>query len=151
VKRWLSVVAIVVLCLALVIGVACGGEEEEGITELKMGIGVPLSGLYGAVVGVPAKYAYSMAAQDIGVFTVGGQRYRWKLIIEDNLATTAGGVASATKLIFEDGVDFMIQAAASSALAAQPICERSRVILFSKVGPKNLRARLFQEIPPKVC
>jgi hypothetical protein len=57
-KKWLSLAALLILSLALVIGVACGGdEEEEGVTELKMGIGVPLSGLYGAVVGVPAKYA----------------------------------------------------------------------------------------------
>jgi hypothetical protein len=29
-KKWLSVVAVMVFCLGLVIGVACGGEEEEG-------------------------------------------------------------------------------------------------------------------------
>jgi hypothetical protein len=38
VKKWLSVAAIVALCLALVIGVACGGgEEEEGVKEVKFG------------------------------------------------------------------------------------------------------------------
>jgi ABC-type branched-subunit amino acid transport system substrate-binding protein len=148
-KKWLSLATLLVLSLALFIGVACGeDEEEEGVTELKMGIGVPLSGLYGAVVGVPAKHAYSMAVEDIGVFTVGGEQYRWKLIIEDNMATTAGGIASATKLIFEDNVDFMIQAAASSALAAQPLCEEKGIILTaSGLNPVHLtpdRPQLFQ-------
>jgi ABC-type branched-subunit amino acid transport system substrate-binding protein len=136
-KKWLSVAAIVVLCLALVIGVACGGETEEGVTKLKMGIGLPLSGLYGAVVGVPAKYAYSFAIEDIGEFTVGGEQYRWEPIFEDNMATTAGGMASATKLIFEDDVDVMIQAAASSALAAQPLCQEKGLIhLVAGVNPE---------------
>ena len=136
-KKWLSVAAIVVLCLALVIGVACGGEAEEGVTKLKMGIGLPLSGIYGAVVGVPAKYAYSFAIEDIGEFTVGGEQYRWEPIFEDNMASTAGGMASATKLIFEDDVDVMIQAAASSALAAQPLCQEKGLIhLVAGVNPE---------------
>jgi len=136
-KKWLSVAAVMLLCLALVIGVACGGEAEEGVTELKMGIGLPLSGIYGAVVGLPAKHAYSFAIEDIGVFTVDGEQYRWKPIFEDNMASTAGGMASATKLIFEDDVDFMIQAAASSALAAQPLCrEKGLIHLVAGVNPE---------------
>jgi ABC-type branched-subunit amino acid transport system substrate-binding protein len=138
-NRWLPLLAIVLLCLALVIGVACGGgKEEAGVKELKMGIGVPLSGLYGAVVGLPGKYAFELAAEDIGVFTVGGEQYRWKLIIEDNLATTAGGVSSATKLIFQDGVDFMHQSTASPALAAESICKEKGIILTaSGVSPQH--------------
>jgi len=137
-KKWLSVVAVVVLCVSLVVGVACGGEEEEEeVKELKIGIGLPLSGIYGAVVGVPAKYAYSFAIEDIGEFTVGEEQYRWEPIFEDNMATTAGGMASATKLIFEDNVDFMIQAAASSALAAQPLCQEKWLIhLVAGVNPE---------------
>jgi ABC-type branched-subunit amino acid transport system substrate-binding protein len=138
-RRWASLAAIVLLGLVLLIGAACGGggeEEEEGVTELKMGIGVPLSGLYGAVVGLPGKYAFELAAEDIGVFTVAGEQYRWKLIIEDNLATTAGGIASATKLIFEDNVDFMHHSTASPALAAQPLCQEKGIILTaSGVNP----------------
>ena len=71
-KSWLSVAAIVVLCLALVIGVACGGggdEEEEGVTELKIGFGLPLSGILGAVVGIAAKQAYELAMEVYGEFS----------------------------------------------------------------------------------
>jgi ABC-type branched-subunit amino acid transport system substrate-binding protein len=132
-KRWLSFVAIVVLGLALVIGAACGGgeEEEEGVTELKFGIGLPLTGAYGAAVGLPCKYGYSMGAEKIGEFTVGGEQYRWKLIFEDNLFSVAGGTAAATKFIYEDHVQFMDQVGADSGLAALPICEELGMILIT--------------------
>ena len=140
-KRWLSLVAIVVLGLALVIGAACGGggeEEEEGVTELKMGVGLPMIGSYGAVVGVPAKHAFSLAADDIGVFTVGGEQYRWKLIFEDNQATVAGGTSSTMKFIHEYHVDFIHQATADPGLAAESICREVGIILdISGADPEH--------------
>ena len=109
-KKWLPLTAIVVLCLALVVGVACGGEEEEeGVKEVKFGFGLPLSGIYGAALGIPAKQGLELAIEKIGEFTVAGERYKWNLIFEDNGWDSEGGVASATKLIFEDGVDIMSQ------------------------------------------
>ncbi len=138
-KKWLSVAAIVVLCLALVIGIACGGEEEEGVKEVKFGIGLPLSGLYGTLVGIPAMNAFELANEKIGEFTVAGERYRWNLIIEDNLWTGGGGVATATKFIFDDGVKMMHQSGADAAGAAQTICEESGVLMdMSTVPPKLL-------------
>ena len=61
-KKWLSVVAIVVLSLALVVGVACGGDEdeEEGVKEVKFGIGLPLSGFMGAVLGIPTQQGFEL-------------------------------------------------------------------------------------------
>jgi hypothetical protein len=101
-KKWFSIAAVVVLCLALVIGAACGGgkEKEEGVTELKFGIGLPLSGITGAIVGIPCKHALELAAEKIGVFEVGGGQYRWKVIFEDNHYSAEGGVSSATKFIY---------------------------------------------------
>ncbi|MBE9514022.1 MAG: ABC transporter substrate-binding protein [Chloroflexi bacterium] len=138
-KRWLSLAAVVVLCLALVIGAACGGEEgEEGVTELKMGVGEPLTGIYGAVVGIPAKHAFSLAADKIGEFTVGGEQYRWKLIFEDNGPSVAGGTSSTTKFIFEHNVDFMHQSGGSPALAAQPMCQEKGILLDAAgVSPEH--------------
>ena len=128
---------------------ACGGDgEEEGVKELKMGVGLPMTGLYGTVVGVPAKYAWELAAEDIGEFTVSGEQYCWDLIIEDNLATTAGGTASTTKFIFEDDVDFMHQATASPGLAAEPICQEKEIILdIAGANPEHFspdKPQLFQ-------
>jgi branched-chain amino acid transport system substrate-binding protein len=131
-NKWLSVAAIVVLGLALVIGVACGGgggEEEEGVKEVKFGLGLPLSGVSGAVIGLPAKQGIELAAETIGEFTVAGERYRWKVIVEDNEWTSAGGVATATKFIFDDGVKFMHQSGADAGMSAQTICEESGVLL----------------------
>jgi ABC-type branched-subunit amino acid transport system substrate-binding protein len=137
-KRWLSFSAIAVLCLSLVISVACGGgEEEEGVKEVKFGIGMPLSGLYGFV-GIPALHAIELANEKIGEFTVAGETYCWKLITEDNMMTGAGGVASATKLIFEDGVKLMHQAGTDPSGASQTICEESGVLLDMGYAPREL-------------
>jgi ABC-type branched-subunit amino acid transport system substrate-binding protein len=133
-KKWLLVVANVVLCLALVAGVACGGGgdgKEEGVKEVKLGIGAPLGGIYAKFVGIPSKQGFELAADYIGEFTVDGQRYKWNLIFEDSGIDSAGGMASATKLIFEDGVKLMSQVYGTPALAAQTTCEESDVILLT--------------------
>ena len=145
-KSWLSVAAIVVLCLALVVGVACGGggeEEEEGVTEIKIGWGGPLSGILGAVAGVPGKNGIEMMAEWLGVFEVGGEQYRWKPIYEDNEgASASGGIASTTKFIYTDDVDFVIQQGAASH-SAQTLCEENGVIIdmgattFDAFGPDH--------------
>ena len=130
-KRWLSLAAIVVLCLALLIGFACGGGKEEGVKEVKLGVGLPQTGIYGAVIGIPVTEGYKLAADYIGEFTVAGQQYKWDLAFENNGWNSQGGVASATKLVFEDGVNIMTQVGGDSAVAAQTICEESGVILFT--------------------
>ena len=133
-KRWLLVVANVVLCLALVAGVACGGGgdgKEEGVKEVKLGIGAPLGGIYGKFVGIPSKQGFELAADYIGEFTVDGQRYKWNLIFEDAGIDSAGGVAATTKLIYDDGVKLISHVYGTPALAAQPICEDSDVILIT--------------------
>ena len=143
-KKWLYLAASVVLCLALVIGVACGGgEEEEGVTEIKLGHAAPLSGIMGAVAGIPGKTGIELAAERIGVFEVGGKQYRWKPIYEDNEGASAGGgVATTTKFIFTDHVDFVVQEGAA-AMAAQRLCEESGVIIdmgstrFEGFGPDH--------------
>ena len=131
-KKWLTMAAAVILCLALVIGIACGGEEEEGVETLKYGIGVPLTGFV-ATVGLAAKYCMEMAAEDIGVFEVAGERYRWKCVYEDNKYSTEGGVASTNKLIFEHNVDFMFQSGDVPGIPAAMITEQIPMLLH--IGP----------------
>jgi hypothetical protein len=144
-KKWLSIAAVVVLCLTLVIGVACGGggAEEEGVTEIELGFGAPLSGIMGAVAGMPAGRAMELLAEQIGVFEVGGKQYRWKIIHEDNEgASASGGVATTTKFIYTDHVDFVLQAGAA-ALTGQTLCEENGVIIdmgstqFEGFGPDH--------------
>jgi len=139
-KKWLLVTALMVLCLALFVGTACGGEEEEdeGVTELKIGVGLPMTGVYGSMVGVPAKNAWSLAIEHIGEFTVGGEQYHLKLIFENNEFSSAGGMASATKLITEHDVKFMHQATASPGLAAEAICKEKGILLdISAADPEH--------------
>ena len=137
-KKWLVVAAIMVLCLALVIGVACGGGGGPAVKEVKISFGLPLSGLMGNIVGIPAKLGLELAAEKIGEFTVAGESYRWKPIIEDNQWTSAGGVATATKLIFGDRVKIMHQAGSDAGAAAQAICEESGVLLDIAGGEMGL-------------
>jgi len=144
-KKWLPVVAIVVLSLAMLVGVACGGgEDEEGeVKEVKFGIGAPLSGIMGAILGVPTQQGFELASDYIGEFTVAGESYKWNLIFEDNKWSSQGGVASTTKLIMEDGVKFVTHIGGDSAMSAQALCEESEVILFASgipvdaFGPDN--------------
>ena len=92
-KRWLTVAAAVILCLALVIGIACGGEEEEeeGVKTLKFGIGIPLSGAAGAAGGIPVINVFELAEEKQVEFTVGGDRYVWDFVCEDSMP---GGVVA---------------------------------------------------------
>jgi len=144
-NKWLSVAAIVVLGLVLIIGVACGGggEDEEGVTEIKLGHAAPQSGILGAVAGIPGQRGIELMADQIGVFEVGGKQYRWKPIFEDNEgASASGGMASTTKLIYTDNVDFVVQQGAAS-MASQTLCEESGVIIdmgsatFNAYGPDH--------------
>jgi len=129
-KKWLSVAAVVVLCLALVIGIACGGGDgdEEGVKKLKFGIGVPMTGAGGAVAGLPFKWSLEMAEEKIGEFEVGGERYVWDFIVEDDQCNVAGGHASANKLIYDHGVDFIEYNCSDSGLAAAMITEEIGMI-----------------------
>ena len=120
-----------------------GGGDDDGVTEIKLGLGLPLTGIMGAMIGVPAKQLHEMAAEKIGVFEVGGKQYRWKLIIEDNQGSSAaGGMASTTKFIYEDNVDIVLQNGVA-AMTAQTLCEQSGVILdltvatFEGYGPDH--------------
>ena len=66
-----KVIIFALLAILLLSTLACGGgeEEEEGVTEVKIGFGLPLSGIMGAVVGIVAKQAYELAMEVYGEFS----------------------------------------------------------------------------------
>ncbi len=141
-KRWLSIAAVMVFCLSLVIGIACGGggEEEEGVKKLKFGIGIPLSGAAGAVAGWPFKWSAEIAEEWYPEFTVAGQRYKWDFVYEDTMPgsviSPAGGHAAATKFIYDQHVDFMFLTPIDAAIAGMMITEEldPPMILFIGYG-----------------
>ena len=153
-KRWFVVAAVAGLCLALAFSAACGGKGKPAVEEVKIGFGLPLSGIMGNICGLPAKIGIEFAAEKIGEFTVAGESYRWRLIIENNQWTGAGGVATATKLIFDDGVKIMHQAGSDAGAAAQAICEESGVLLDIAGGGIELlgpdKPRTFHTSPTYV-
>jgi len=134
-----KIVIFALLAILILSTLACGGggeeEEEEGVTELKIGFGLPLSGILGAVVGIAAKQAYELTCDRIGVFEVGGKQYRWDPVFEDNEGgSAAGGLATTTKFIYTDHVDIVTQAGVA-AMTAQTLCEENGVIIDMGSAP----------------
>jgi len=56
---------------------------------------MPLTGIYGTVVGLPTGHAYEVVGELLPEFAVAGERYRFETIFGDNAWTGAGGVAAA--------------------------------------------------------
>jgi len=107
-KRWFSLVAVVVLCLSLVIGVACGGDDEDE-AEIKIGVIGPMA----YVQGEHHWYGAQLAAEEInaeGGVLVGGESYQIKLVqVDSNEILSVTDAASAMeKAISRDKVDFLV-------------------------------------------
>jgi branched-chain amino acid transport system substrate-binding protein len=108
-KRWFSLVAVVVLCLSLVIGVACGGDDDEGEAEIKIGVIGPMA----YVQGEHHWYGAQLAAEEInaeGGVLVGGESYQIKLVqVDSNEILSVTDAASAMeKAITRDNADFLV-------------------------------------------
>ena len=108
-KRWFSLVAVVVLCLSLVVGVACGGDDDEEEAEIKIGVIGPMA----YVQGEHHWYGAQLAAEEInaeGGVLVGGESYQIKLVqVDSNEILSVTDAASAMeKAITRDNVDFLV-------------------------------------------
>lgn len=108
-KRWFSLVAVVVLCLSLVVGVACGGDDDEEEAEIKIGVIGPMA----YVQGEHHWYGAQLAAEEInaeGGVLVGGESYQIKLVqVDSNEILSVTDAASAMeKAITRDKVDFLV-------------------------------------------
>lgn len=134
--RHITIVLLLVVMASLV-GAGCRRAPAPTPTpvpakELKYGVALALSGGSAAIT-VPMKRAFEMVAEQIGEFTVAGQRYKWRIIAEDNKYTSEGGVTAARKLLFEDNVKFIHETGSGAGLAAQPIIEGKGDVLFEAV------------------
>ena len=108
-RKWSSLAAIAVLCLSLVIGVACGGDDDEDEAEIKIGVIGPMA----YVQGEHHWYGAQLAAEEInaeGGVLVGGESYQIKLVqVDSNEILSVTDAASAMeKAITRDNVDFLV-------------------------------------------
>lgn len=115
---------------------------------IKVGQINPLTGS-GAPWGIAANSGVDLAAEDInakGGVTVGGKRYVFEIVKEDDKYLAASGVAAANKLIFQDKVKFLVGALASASVSAwTPISEENKVInvIDTWMGPEILQGKKY--------
>jgi branched-chain amino acid transport system substrate-binding protein len=67
-----------------------------------------------------------------GGITVGGQRYKIALVIEDNKSSHEGTTAATNKLVYDRGIKFIVGPVAFWGKASGPICEANKV--FNTIG-----------------
>src|SRR3989344_5132019 len=133
-----NMMIIVLLALTVILagcGPSMGGETqsaptEKKMTELKLGVLMPMSG-DASVYGMPISKAYQMAVDEVNA--AGGiAGMQVKLIIEDGKCNPDGGATGTQKLVNVDGVKIVLGGACSGeTLAAAPITEAAKVILLS--------------------
>jgi branched-chain amino acid transport system substrate-binding protein len=109
---------------------------------LRIGAILSLSGK-GAGLGVPFQRTLILQAEQYnktGGITVGGQKYKIELIIEDDKYTGDGGKIAAEKLIYRDNVKFIMGPTISpGGLIVNSIAEEKKVIRFlDGVSPKQI-------------
>ena len=63
----------------------------------------PLSGA-AAAWGIAGQRGHQMAAENIGVFTVAGQQYRWEIVNYDSKYVPSDALSALNKAIFQDGI-----------------------------------------------
>jgi branched-chain amino acid transport system substrate-binding protein len=108
--------------------------------ELLIGTSLPLTGA-GASYGIPDKRAQEIAIEQInnaGGVPVGSDRYRLKLLVEDNKYTTKDAVATVNKLVRDDGVRFLRVYGTAPVLATLDFMNKNRVINCSLSSDREL-------------
>jgi branched-chain amino acid transport system substrate-binding protein len=111
-------------------GPAMAAEEKI----LKWGALEPLSGSAG-LWGRAMNQGVEIAVDEFnakGGLTVGGTRYKIKILAEDDKYTGAAAVAGASKLIYQDGVKFITGPLGTpTTMAIQPITEKEKVLMMT--------------------
>lgn len=116
---------VILLCTALALG--CGQSNEPEPYRIGW-----IGALTGSATqwGEPALHAATLAAEEIN--SEGGVNGRpLQLIIEDSQSSGTATATAARKLIDESGVHILLTHSSTESLAAAPIAESARVILFA--------------------
>jgi branched-chain amino acid transport system substrate-binding protein len=124
----------VISALVLIVGGLVLFEQAPAVAEntLKIGAVCGLTGP-GSKLGLTMKDAAVLATEWInnkGGISVGGEKYKIELIVEDNKNTAEGCVSAATKLVHRDKVKFVTGMNAPFQIeAVQSVTEPNKVIL----------------------
>ncbi len=70
-----------------------------------------------------------------GGFTVNGQKYTIKLVVEDDMSTTDGAIAAAKKLIGAEVKQVIAPQFIPNNAAIAPICEQNKILRVVSIGP----------------
>ena len=92
-----------VLALTLVLGLPSAHAQKS----LKMGAIVPVSGP-AAAFGLGCQRGMEMAAEDVGVFSVGNDKYKIEVVTYDTVYDPAKTVAAMNRAVYNDGVKYGI-------------------------------------------
>ena len=102
----LSRVITVIAALALLVGLAQPPDAHAQKT-FKMGAIVPVSGP-AAASGIGVQHGMEFAAEDIGTFTVGGDKYKIEVVTYDTAYDPGKAVAGMNRAVYNDGVKYGI-------------------------------------------
>lgn len=136
-KRFLCILAVIVLGFVCVSGCSKGGDPT-----IRVGLIAELTGDLPAV-GASCKNAAEIAVKEIndaGGIDVGGKKYKVELFVEDSASKADQAASAAQKLITEKKVLVIIGPnATSNALPASEIAESSKVVLITpwSTNPKT--------------
>jgi len=132
-----GVMGLAFFILSLLTFPATGNSAQK---ELLIGTSLPLTGP-GASYGIPDKRAQEIAIDQInnaGGVPVGSDRYKLKLLVEDNKYTTKDAVATVNKLVRDDGVRFLRVYGTAPVLATLDFMNKNRIINCSLSSDKEL-------------
>lgn len=105
---------------------------------------VPLTGA-AASWGTPIVRAVGMAADEVnaaGGFTVGGQKYNWKVIGYDNKFDANESVTQVTKAVSQDNAKVVEVLALGQAIASYPVVKDMPDVSFHMLGGTSTKAML---------
>lgn len=106
------------------------------VEELKIGLLAPLSGPV-SFAGKTMEAGTIMAIDKVnagGGITIGGKKYKIKLVSLDTKYTAAGGRTGAERLMFEEKVKFIIGSTSLDTMAFRGITEENKVMIFPVGG-----------------
>ncbi len=131
-------IALGILIIAVLLVVVWYGIRKESISisseekPIKIGAVLSLTGKV-AFVGVEVKNGIELGVNELKPKTIGGRRI--EIIYEDTKSQSNEAVNAVKKLIEIDGVNIIIgPVRSSSVLAAAPVAEARKVILFSPIA-----------------